>query len=436
MSFNKSSPHGMDLLGVSQQFSYSWPGPGNTITNQNYGNVHWTDTFFGSPNPSWKAQVRNHVNAATNASGKLYKVDSFPVVYARLGAQFGDDVTHNSQIRHVTYSGNPVNLIPGAFDEFNVDTSTLNQVTARVVSDFLNKAKSAISSFQSGQDIVEIHQTIESIIHPLASLRSHVSTYFRDLKKIKGRLSKIRNPTNRSASFKKALADTYLEWTFGWNPLAADIAAGIVDLSSQRNRFESTPIKSKAKARYQFTLTDNVRGYVEAFLLSHRLVTGEYSIRLIGSVNAYYNGSAPSLAQNLQLLPEDFIPTAWNVLPYSFVIDYFLNVGDVIDAFSFPSAAIRWAVQTSRDTTRTLESFSQYLPAALAQFPPPSWSITDIGCDASNLDVSVIKFTRTSVNPIALIPPLVFDIPPLSSKPWRNIVALVSGSKRLVTPFA
>jgi hypothetical protein len=415
--------------------SFAFPGPRTFASSTETSTVKNVDTFAGNSNPSWKEAIRDQVSATTQASGRKTFLHDWPIISANVVARLNQNpVTY--QDRQFSLIGYPAHWISFAqLPSASVDTNTLNHVTAGVNSKFLDRCKSAISSFQSGQDIVEIKQTLESIIHPLSSLRKHVSTYFLNLAKIKGKYQRIRTLSGRNRSLAKALSDTYLEWTFGWNPLASDIAQGIVDLSKSRNRFESTPVHASAKGIYQGTLSDLVNTNADhCFIVGSQKFTAEYSIKLKGAVNAYYQGTPPTLRQNLQLLPEDFAPTVWNVLPYSFVIDYFLNVGDIVNAYSFPSVALRWCNKSTRDQSRTEINFSLSQKLLKAQFPSP-WELLTVDVSPAHFDASVVLFSRTSVDASDLIPPLVFEIPGFREKPWRNIAALVFGSKRLVVPY-
>jgi hypothetical protein len=398
----------------------------------NVRNIPFVNSFSGVENPIHKWQIRHGDSATTPASGTEVTVSSVPILFGTFNVAFKTDYNVNWQ--YFSWIGQPILWLPGTLVNNTVDTTSLNQVTASVNSLFLDRCKAAISSFQSGQDIIEIKQTIESIIHPLASLRKHVETYFLNLKKIKGRYSKIRDPKGRARSLQKALSDTYLEWTFGWNPLAADIAQGVVDLG--RTRFTATPVRASRTIRYTGSQITTSSGSASAYIASRLNVTSDYSIRLKGMVNAYYNGTPPTLQQELQLLPEDFAPTAWNVLPYSFVIDYFLNIGDIVNAYSFPSAALKWCNRSRHDTTRMVQTYYYDAARAVSEWPPASFVILGHELSgANNFDVTSTSFIRDQVVAADLIPPLVIKIPGIVEKPWRNIAALIGGSKKLVCPF-
>lgn len=409
---------------TNENSSISGTGPliKNSVTN--YGDTTGlADTFTGTYNPAWKAEVRAQSGATTSASGELYEIASLPWLFGEL--QVERNIAFPSLYQYLNYTchGNPLSGFPSVFSAV-ADLNTVNLVTARAYSSFLDEAKSAISSFQSGQDIAELHQTIESIVHPLKSLRAHVSQYFAKASKLK----RLRNIPTR----KKALADAYLEWTFGWNPLSADIADGIVGLS--KNRFNATPVSGYGARNYSGSDLRSQNDTSNLFVVSLRNVKSKYSMRLKGSVNAFYSKS-PRVLQELQLLPEDFVPTAWNLLPYSFVIDYFLNIGDIINSYSFPTAAIRWVNESLRDETKTVVTYNGDYRTFNAQFPPDLFVNRVYYVSCNNLDVTYRRFSRSARSSSSITPPLVFEIPKLSAKPWLNMAALVTGSARRLTPF-
>jgi hypothetical protein len=431
---NKSHPDGMFATCIEYSRQQTQPGPVNEFTTPRTIFMKWIDSFSGIDNPYWRSAIRQQSSATTPASGKKTVVHSWPYVSAILEAQLGSFAQGNLSERYFSYLGTPTFVFPPpSFPESSPPGDTVNRVIALADSRFLDLAKSAISSFQSGQDIAELHQTIESVIHPMASLRKHVLSYFSSLRKLKTKYK--RGPLiSRQVSLQKALSDTYLEWTFGWNPLAADIAQGLVDLS--RTRFESTPVKASAHEDYSVVLTDLFGGQGTCHTVGHRKITSRYSVRLKGAVNAFYS-KQPRMLQELQLLPEDFAPTAWNVLPYSFVIDYFLNIGDVIDGFSFPSAALRWCNKSTVSETIYRVEFTQDVKSFITtlNIPASGYRLLNSEISSAPLDVAVRQFARQSITASDLVPPLVIHIPPLSAKPWLNIAALINGSKRLVTPF-
>lgn len=423
MSYTKITNEGMNFRQINDSVTANSPNPptrNHTDSSQSY---QWLRQFVGNYNPSWRDQVKRQIGATTSSNGTSFNVLSTPYISGIVNIiNIHDPRTY----RFYSVLGTPLLSLPSQISMQNTaDNNTKNHAKARAITSFLNKAKSEISSFESGQDIAELHQTIESVIHPLASLKKYVASYFTSLKKVK-------NKYKSKVSLKKALADTYLEWTFGWNPLAADIADGIVGLS--RFRFSSVPISAHAGETYSSFQQSTTTSLSDAAYKYDRRIRSRFTYRLKGVVNPYYS-KQPRVLQELQLLPEDFLPTSWDLLPYSFVSDYFTNIGDIIRAFSFPSAAIRWCNSTDRDVTKTFiqyggdPNYVQLLAGLLTD-----WSTTQ-EIFSTNFDVEYTIFIRNFVTPSSLMPPLVLTIPPLSSKPWENIAALLTGNAKRLSPF-
>jgi hypothetical protein len=56
------------------------------------------------------------------------------------------------------------------------------------------------------------------------------------------------------------------------------------------------------------------------------------------------------LAEEAGLRFRDFVPALWEWIPYSFLVDYFTNIGDIIEAASFPKSDLAWCARTYRNT--------------------------------------------------------------------------------------
>lgn len=368
----------------------------------------WLDTFDGYDNPSWKQNIRDQVSATTNYDGTKTTVKSVPFIDSLVVFQNGNSTA---------VVGNPENCFP-PIPIAGVPLGVASSVSDRAYSDFLKKAKAQLSSFESGQDLGEIKETIQSILHPMKALREHVLSYFTSVKKLKRSIKK-------ASSLRKAVADTYLEWTFGWKPLAGDIADGIVGLGSAR--MPNVPIDAFAKQQYQNDVsTVDSSSPSGGGLIATLTDSGVFSCRLKGMVNVYYNGGPPSLQQELQLDLPNFLPTAWDLIPYSFVVDYFTNVGDIVNAISFPSAAMRWAWQTTKDTRNCTQVYSD---AGLSFYNPLVRTFY-----STNLEVESSNVSRRYIVPGNYLPSLHFSLP-LSSKPWENIGALIAGRTKSLTPL-
>jgi hypothetical protein len=63
-----------------------------------------------------------------------------------------------------------------------------------------------------------------------------------------------------------------------------------------------------------------------------------------------------STIHQLRLAPEDWVPTLYNVMPWSWMIDYFTNIGDIVDGICWRRSQLAWAQYTI--ITRQTKAFS------------------------------------------------------------------------------
>lgn len=167
----------------------------------------------------------------------------------------------------------------------------------------------------------ELKETIQMLKHPFQSLVDLTGGFYRSL------------PRRRNKSFHKALHDSYLEWTFGVSPLLADIADLTVATNSildgiqyKRDRGYSkktsttlSSVSSKSVGHFNFRYQVKQTASVEVNIVGGRRVHVDYLSKLSAAYGINFH-SVPS--------------TIWELLPYSFVVDYVTNFGDIISAIS------------------------------------------------------------------------------------------------------
>jgi hypothetical protein len=372
----------------------------------------------GASNPNYRREIRLGLSATTDITGTAVK-DS-PGYIQGIAQTTRIDANKNVWVSAVQVQGIPPTGRPS--NAGIVPPDIQSQVLARATSKFVEQLKSAQSSIEAGQDLGEIKQTIEGVLHPMQGLRNLTLSYLVKQKKL------IRKYRRKPGAHAKALADTYLEYTFGWKPLALDIAEGCVALSNLERMSDSQYVSAGSSITYAGSRVGYTPFGIQCLvIIGSMLETSKFSVKLYGSVRRrLVNGRIP-VAQSLQLLPQDFVPTVWDLLPYTFVVDYFANIGDIVRAASFHQADICWANRTFRTSTKRVYSWGGN------SAPPPSdghFDTNNAGSGSSTIEV--VNMSRFPLNPdTELIPPLVFHIP-LSKKPWQNIGAMITSF--LATP--
>jgi len=160
----------------------------------------------------------------------------------------------------------------------------------------------------------EIQQTLDLLRNPISALTS----YFAQASK-KG----VGLTFKGSAA---AASSQYLAVVFGALPLMHDIEGLIEALVKSANERET----ARGQVQSSTTINQNNLSLVTGF------VNGTYKTECVETVvvraGAMYAFSGESLAGSLGLSLKDIPAAMWEVLPWSFLIDWFSNVGKCIDA--------------------------------------------------------------------------------------------------------
>jgi hypothetical protein len=396
----------------------------NAYSPNDFGEAPVAVTFTGDLNPLWRSQIRQGSNATTTASGVNVELNAgFIDFWAIMGA-----VDPNNHSRaHYGLLGIPR---PNGWRsvEQPVPSDIITEVTNRAIRKFLDAADAARSSFEFGQDLGEWKETVRGITHPLQSLRDYTLSH---LSKVSKLLRTV--PRGRKNLINKVVADTWLEFKFGWMPLAQDVGQGIADLTNNRNHQSSQPIRASARGVFRdFESTNTGVSISVGSVRCRTRVTGYYFVTLKGAIRTGADSGSIGLAQNLQLDLPHFVPTVWDLLPYSWIVDYFLNVGDIIKSFSFRFSDMSWGCKT----IRTVHQYDWTYYMTLDNFSPLVQYIISRNDTSVNPSGTVSSFQRTPLNSGDLIPQVRLSLPLGSEKPWENMAALLFGRQQDISRIA
>jgi hypothetical protein len=155
-----------------------------------------------------------------------------------------------------------------------------------------------------------------------------------------------------------------------------------------------------------------------------RIGLGRVESRLIGLVGLEFDNP---LAFRLDLFGFDlnsFIPTVYELIPYSWMVDYFSNVGGVLQAWTFPIDRIKWTNTTNRRSRILRVSGELVPPRSFISYPA---KIVSTYGDPLFFESTIREVERSAGTPI--MPSFGFKVPGLGTK-WINLFAL-GRSRRL-----
>jgi hypothetical protein len=290
------------------------------------------------------------------------------------------------------------------------------------------------TAIQGGIVIGELAQTLRMIKNPALGLRKAADLLQAKARRIRTLWRRNRRGNSSSASIpgelnkaRKALtenlADLWLEAQFGWKPLMSDINAGSEALQRYKSGQSLKTQRVTGTSRVEVSGTETTVEGTESFAHWKKVE------RIVGITNVIYRGAIRVEARDPATMdaaligfnPESWLPTAWELIPYSFLIDYFTNIGDIVYGWSTITQRLAWCNRTVRreykKTGDTWSDKSLHLPDIT------SVSIVPATYVCSKRHVSRAEYNGT------LVPDLTFEIPDLGSKRWLNIAALIASRK-------
>jgi hypothetical protein len=196
----------------------------------------------------------------------------------------------------------------------------------------------------------ELGKTLGLVLKPAKTLRSHVGTYI-------NRLRKLRKRETSDHLWRKTVADTWLEAVFGWKPLVKDVQDGAKALARyvtrhalERQQFraygERDSSISSTKESATRSCGTGVSVKYNIFRHTHNksicIIYGKFQTKLRDSLGAVASAGELDRLCGLFFDIEDIAPQIWELIPWSFLVDYFVNVGDVLESFANVRSDLGW----------------------------------------------------------------------------------------------
>lgn len=391
-------------------------------------------TFFvgrgrsGVSNPNWKKQIKKGQNATTVFNGTRTTV--------KMEDSTAKAVYFSSPTvwTEMTYRGVPwfLNRDP------DNPLGNSNEARDKASVYFLQRLRETRTQTMGMVILGEAAESLRMILKPAKTLRAEIPKYFSSLAKrrrgamgkstAKSKAVRLREDKKRESQLKKIAADTWLEFAFGWKPLMMDIQDGCKALGrlnennfpkriSATGKVEDVPWNGGTSEDY---LTTGPNMYPR--IRYHVGVNREVACHIRGATRVQ-NWSSPG-AQNADLLGfnlESFVPSLWELIPWSFFVDYFTNIGDILSAGFTSTSSLAWTSRTYRGRSYLKSGASLALNqnGVAASFDP------------GKLEIEKTSVARDAGGPV--VPELRFSLPG-SNTQWVNIAALFSDHRSLI-PF-
>lgn len=375
--------------------------------------VAFTDVFDrkAADNPKFESLIKSGANATNDmvvkAQSTFYSRPRVVLQWQskqynayRLGQQIETTVLNCAEgFGSHTY-------LPGTLFMADVDNKALIGIIKKI-------RKHETSDFSGPTFAGELRETIHMLRHPFQALRLQTGL-FTDLHM---RILRDRNTRRRGKrayvdKWSKVISDTWLEWTFGAAPLISDIKS-ILDLYLDRK----ARLFPGGLQRLSYRFTDDYHDLESSGLdmiwtgtdfrwkynrARHYQGGVQYVVWIDNSFIFHGDSAVDQLLDLSKVRLDEILPTAWELMPWSFLIDYFTNIGDVLGStFNYNRNVVfgkRSSVQRCVRFDIPLET--RCTDAAKTDFVVTAepWSYTSSYTRVDRGKISTLRFPQLSVN--------------------------------------
>jgi hypothetical protein len=268
--------------------------------------------------------TRNHLEKlwetySQYGSKKVYHTFGYRKIKIRY---WEGDITHDQGTSKTSWSGGIVNdsayTLDGHYSGQHVEWRQWSQtVYNTALGKYYQQLRNAET--QLSVDLIEMGKTREMMFKRIkdviriarAARKGNFLPYQRRRKRRPGE-----NPDD---AWHQTMSKTWLEWKYGWSPTLSTIFDCV---NFQRTKAHKFRVEGKYAKKGTFAYRDGIQGYTDNLpVLGHLRyvyacrIRGDYAVR----DRAYFDAS--------RLSPLNPATIIWELVPYSFVVDWFIDIG-------------------------------------------------------------------------------------------------------------
>lgn len=343
----QSVPRDMFRYSANQKFLYQPP-------DSSKHTYVYSKSKTGNYLRNWRDIVRAGGNATTAFSAWEHVLDRrFPVIYVH------NDWRPNqfNPWQKVYSTSNYVNLFHADLAPFSTHLvpGVAQKAQDRAATELVKKINRAHHQLQGGVILGEIDKTARLLTGTARKLKQGVFSYIKTAvgirnSKPKGKKGRALTASQVKNAKTKAIANSYLEATFGWSPLihdAKDLAKTLGRLTTESDR-----VRFRAGAEWEEQYSQAVTRIGNPLWADRTVVKKTVSnVVYRGFLRGLpYEAGSPPLERIVTMSGFDlrsFVPTMWELVPYSFLVDYFTNIGECLQSWTLDTSVVKvlWRTQ-------------------------------------------------------------------------------------------
>jgi hypothetical protein len=334
------------------------------------------DTRSGNSLQGWRRRVIAHQGATTVFDGVKHLVaQRGGAVYLQFVSETPGLICGQPHGTPISYSASgclySIPYLPAPLSSY---TDPSGQAISDASEQYYSNLRESYEKFSGATFLGELKETIDMIRHPGKSLINGIKQYLRELRspQLRHLIRRYRNNRNVRA----VLADTYLEYAYGWAPLLSDIDAGIAAYAKLTyNKLQFEHVQGSGHHHLDNLVESSFQQVFGIIGIDVRFKTyADYDARFLSEVSITTNSSFNNFDHLLEVAGFDiinFAPTIYELIPGSFLLDYFSNLGGIIQAVCTRTGHVVWINRTQRAKNYSVYNGNLIVPTSNG---PQKWS--------------------------------------------------------------
>lgn len=277
----------------------------------------------------------------------------------------------------------------------------------------------------------ELRETIRTIKRPMIGVFRGLRDYKKTADKIRRQYNwfrryKRRISKQRIAGWNRSLANAWLEAAFVIQPLVGDTLNALQAYEEYFNQPVQSVVPLWGNGYYDgpVTSSSSIRTELYMRISNHFTRTTRHSCRYTGEYGYKVSPLEGDVGRAMRVCGfslAEFVPTLWELMPYSWLVDYFSNVGQIVSSAFVSKQNVIWMSRSTKVVTS--QSAVARLDVAGTQAALGDWFQRVRSNRPGFLKLTTTSFNRGS-GMDDRFPGLVLDIPGLPVQ-WANMIALL-----------
>lgn len=303
--------------------------------------------------PKWRTRIKQGISATTNVSGDhIMLVERRPAKgwYTRYQRDEYLKLQGPFTVKYWGYTW-PTRVV----SQPAVATIQSQKAEAIATKKFYTKLKAINQDMQGLVFLGELRETLRMLRNPAAAFRKAAERdYFEALRRHKKRNRRQWSENVDQRKWLDAVAGSWLEFQFGVQPLVSDMQGAydaldrlnwdpihrkLIHATGKDMEADGVPTLGEWNTTAQLSFTS------ETVKTKHKKVIYRALWERTRDVPVNLS-TGKRLADSFGLELREFVPTLWELMPWSFLIDYFTNIGDILEQAFASTSDIRWVNKT------------------------------------------------------------------------------------------